>query len=277
MDKRLIMGASIAAAGWAGYVGVRRWWNTWGVEPEEADKPLPGDVTVADGETLLTRGITIDAPPDAVWPWLVQMGYGRGGWYSYDQLDMKGRSAEGIRPEFQSLAVGDIVPTHPDGGFEVTLIEPGRALVVYLDGALAERQAKAQAGSISITETPGLAASGRFLRTASPPDFAVSWAFVLEPVGSDRTRLIERVRGRFGPATIGSRTMLPLMGFGVFVMMRKQMLGIRERAERIVRLEPPVGSAVPMDPSPRRSANGTSPHRQNGSQKPVTTTQEVAV
>jgi hypothetical protein len=277
MDKRLIMGASIAAAGWAGYVSLRRWWNTWGVEPEEASKPLPGDAIVPDGETLLTRGITIDAPPDAVWPWLAQMGYGRGGWYSYDQLDMKGRSAEGIRPEFQSLAVGDMVPTHPNGGFEVKLVEPGRALVVYLDGALAERQAKAQAGSISMTETPGLAASGRFLRTASPPDYAVSWAFVLEPVGSDQTRLIERVRGRFGPATIGSRTMLPLMGFGVFVMTRKQMLGIRNRAERIVRLEPPVGPAVPVDPSPKRSENGTAQHRQNGSPKPGMTRQEVPV
>jgi hypothetical protein len=232
MFKRVVIGAGIGALGAATLLGVRRWWKTWGVAPEEATKPLPGDEIVAAGETLLTRGLTIDAAPGAVWPWLIQMGYGRAGWYSYDQLDMKGRSADCIRPEFQSLAVGDVIPTHPGGGFEVKVLEPERALTVYLDGELVEEQTKAQAAPMSVWETPGLAASGRFLRTASPPDFAVSWAFVLEPVGLGQTRLIERVRGRFGPATTGSRLMLPLLGFGVFVMMRKQMLGIGDRVQQ---------------------------------------------
>jgi hypothetical protein len=193
---------------------------------------LPGDELVPDGETLLTRGITIAAPPDAVWPWLVQMGYGRAGWYSYDRLDMKGSSSDVIRPELQSLAIGDLLPTDPDGGFEVRLLEPNRALVVFIDAALVEAQRGAQAEGISSTETPGLAASGRFLELASPPDFAVSWAFVLQPAGPGDTRLIERTCGRFGAQTGASKALLPLMGFGVFVMMRKQLLGIRERAER---------------------------------------------
>ena len=119
MDKRFILGLSIGAGFGAG-IAVRRF-RTWGIERDEAERPLPGDDVVDEGETLLTRGITIDAPPDAVWPWLVQMGYGRGGWYSYDQLDMKGRSAETPLPEFQSLEVGDVVPTHPGGGFVVRL------------------------------------------------------------------------------------------------------------------------------------------------------------
>jgi hypothetical protein len=207
--------------------------ETWGVDPKEATKPFPGDHVVTDGETLLTRAITIDAQPGAVWPWLVQMGYGRAGWYSYDQLDMIGRSSDAILPEFQSIAVGDILPTHPAGGFEVKVVDPEHALVVYFDSALVERQATATgAQPISVGETPGLAASGRFLQTASPPDFAVSWAFVLEPTGGGQTRLIERMRGRFGPDTIGSQALMPFMGFGVFVMMRKQMLGIRDRVER---------------------------------------------
>jgi hypothetical protein len=232
MIKRALVGASVAVAGYTAYQGLRRQWQTWGVDPDEASMGLPGDELVPDGETLLTRGITIAAPPEAVWPWLVQMGYGRAGWYSYDRFDMKGSSSDVIRPELQSLAIGDLLPTDPDGGFEVRLLEPNRALVVFIDAALVEAQRGAQAEGISSTETPGLAASGRFLELASPPDFAVSWAFVLQPAGPGDTRLIERTCGRFGAQTGASKALLPLMGFGVFVMMRKQLLGIRERAER---------------------------------------------
>jgi hypothetical protein len=235
MLKPIVFGATLGAAGTAAAFGVRQWWRTWGVDPEETTKSLPGDDVVSDGETLLTRGITIDARPAAVWPWLVQMGYGRAGWYSYDQLDMKGRSSDHVVPNLQSLAVGDVMPTHPNGGFEVKVVDPGHALVLYFDSALVERQATAiGAEGTSVGETPGLAASGRFLQTASPPDFEVSWAFVLEPTGDGQNRLIERMRGRFGADTIGSKALMPLMGFGVFVMMRKQMLGIRDRAERTV-------------------------------------------
>jgi uncharacterized protein YndB with AHSA1/START domain len=233
MLKPIVFGATIGAVGTAAAIGLRKWWSTWGVVPEEAAKSFPGDDIVSSGETLLTRGITIDAPPEAVWPWLVQMGYGRAGWYSYDPLDMIGRSSDAIMHEFQTIAAGDVVPTHPAGGFEVKAVDPGHALVLYLDSALVERQATATGGQpISASETPGLAASSRFLQTASPPDFAVTWAFVLERTGGGQTRLIERMRGRFGPDTVGSKALMPFMGFGVFVMMRKQMLGIRDRVER---------------------------------------------
>lgn len=233
MLKPIVFGATIGAVGTAAVIGLRQWWRTWGVVPEEASMPFPGDDIVSDGETLLTRGITIDGPPESVWPWLAQMGYGRAGWYSYDQLDMIGKSSDAILPEYQSIAVGDILPTHPAGGFEVKVVDPEHALVVYLDSALVERQAAATgAPPISVGGTPGLAASGRFLETASPPDFAVSWAFVLEATGDGQTRLIERIRGRFGPDTVGSKALMPFMGFGVFVMMQKQMLGIRDRVER---------------------------------------------
>ena len=254
MIKRLLIGAGIAGASWIGYTKVRRWSGTWGVDPVEQTKPLPGDAIVPGGETLISRGITIEAPPEAVWPWLVQMGYGRAGWYSYDQLDMKGQSADAILPEFQELSVGDIVPTHDAGGFEVKLVEPNRALVLYLDTAMVEaQQAKRTAGSegpsISATETPGLAMSGGFLGTASPKDFKVSWAFVLEPAGHGRTRLVERCRGWFGQGNAGSKALMPALGFGVFVMMQRQMVEIGRLAERSARLdqvEREVAIAVPM-------------------------------
>jgi hypothetical protein len=249
MLRRVIVGASVAAASWATYVGVRRWYATWGVEPEEQTKALPGDDIVADGANLLTRGITIDAPPEAIWPWLAQMGYGRAGWYSYDQLDMKGRSADAIVPELQTLEVGDVVPTHDAGGFEVKLVEPNRALAVYVDTALVESWQKKATGSISVKETPGLAMSGGFLSTASPQEFKISWAWVLEPVGPGQTRLIERTRGWFGPGNPGTRMLMPMLGFGVFVMSRRQMIGIRQRVERVAsleRVEREAAVAVPM-------------------------------
>ncbi len=272
MDKRFILGLSIGAGFGAG-IAVRRF-RTWGIERDEAERPLPGDDVVDKGETLLTRGITIDAPPDAVWPWLVQMGYGRGGWYSYDQLDMKGRSAEAPLPEFQSLEVGDVVPTHPGGGFVVRLVDPHEALVFYFDSELADGQARAAREHIDAIETPGLAASGQFLRTATPPDFAVSWAFVLEPLGAGRTRLIEQFRGRFGPTTRGSSLLMPILGFGVLVMMRKQLIGIRDRvarypvALRSLALAAAPGHAEAAHAAESRDA-GTGPEAHSQGKEPV--------
>ena len=85
----------------------------------------------------------IDAPPDAVWPWLVQMGYNRAGWYSYDLVDMKGASVDTIVPELQHLAVGDLVPNSPDTSFVVRALEPGRALVLFADEKTVEEQVAA--------------------------------------------------------------------------------------------------------------------------------------
>jgi hypothetical protein len=206
-----------------------RWRRTWGMEPLEAAKLLPGDDLVPTPTAIETRGITIDAPPAAVWPWLVQMGYDRAGWYSYDQLDMRGKSVDTILPAFQALAVGDIVPVSPEGGFAVTVVDPGRAIVLYTDTALVERQGLATPTTSGVPA--GLAASGALLRQ-TPREFAASWAFTLEPLDGGRTRLIERFRVRFGASGPAFRVLGPVLGFGVFVMMQRQMLGIRERAVR---------------------------------------------
>ena len=236
----VIAGTVMGTAAGMGLSRVARWRRTWGIDPTEAAKPLQGDELVPVSTAIETRGITIDAPPDAVWPWLVQMGYGRGGWYSYDQLDMGGTSAVTLVPEWASLAIGDIVPTAPGTGFAVRVLEPGRALVLYSDTALVETQMTPPEGAEPVPS--GLAASGAFLRTA-PQDFSASWAFVLEPLEGGRTRLIERFRVRFGDGGPQFRVIGPIMGFGVFVMMRKQMLGIRDRAVRT--------AVAPALPDPR--------------------------
>ena len=208
------------------------WWRTWGRRPAD-DGPLAGDDLVAEPSFVETRGIDIGATPDEIWPWLVQMGYGRAGWYSYDALDMKGPSADRVRPELGELALGDVMPTHPGGGFTVRVIEAPRALVLYSDTELVRQQAEAAAASSAGGGPANIRATGAFLENAQPADFSASWAFVLEPTSGDVTRLIERFRVRFGADDRPwLRVTMPAMGFGLFLMMRKQMLGIRDRAER---------------------------------------------
>jgi hypothetical protein len=230
--RGILFGAAIGTAAGITASRVSRWRRTWGIEPGEAERPLPGDDIVASSLAGETRGITIDAPPEAVWPWLVQMGYGKAGWYSYDQLDQRGTSATHINEAWQQLAVGDIVPTHPGGGFEVARLDPGRALVLRSDTELVMSQAAAAkaAGAGLETATSGVKVSGAIL-SGTPQEFSASWAFVLEPRGGGRTRLIERFRvwtGEGGPA---GRLVMPFVGFGVFVMMQRQMVGLRDRAE----------------------------------------------
>ena len=100
---------------------------------DEATRSLPGDELVADAKVRWNHAITIRARPADIWPWLVQMGCRRAGWYSYDGLDNGGvRSAEGIVPELQQVRVGDIFPMSPkvEDTFVVRLVEPERALVL---------------------------------------------------------------------------------------------------------------------------------------------------
>ncbi len=189
--------------------------KAWGVDPAESDLSLPGDDLVPEPSAIETRGITIEAPPSTIWQWLVQMGYERAGWYSYDALDNKNASADRILPEFQHLVPGEIMPTHPGGGFRIEIVEPEKALVLYVDTELVQGQART-------AEAEG--------KTAFP-DFAASWAFYLLPTDDGKTRLVERFRARTpgnGPATA---VLGEIMGTGIVLMTRKQMLGIKQRVE----------------------------------------------
>jgi hypothetical protein len=93
---------------------LRPWHTRWGATPAEARSTMPGDEYFPRAQFQATRAITIDAPPSDVWPWLLQVGYGRAGFYSYDLLDSLGRpSAERVVPEFQAVGIGDWVPMSP--------------------------------------------------------------------------------------------------------------------------------------------------------------------
>jgi len=215
--------------------GIRPWKHRWDALPDERDAALPGDDLVVPAVSVETRAVTITAPPSAVWPWLIQMGYGRAGWYSYDRLERGGETWHLI-PQFEDLQVGSLVPTHPHGGFRVAALEHERALVLYLDTALVREQMSS------------VQASDEAARRAVQelPEFSASWAFILHPLAADQTRLLERTRIAAPAGRLGALTFHRLTGFGIFLLQRKQLMGIKARAEHAWRghVEGPVESHV---------------------------------
>ena len=164
---------------------------------DEATRSLPGDELVADAKVRWNHAITIRARPADIWPWLVQMGCRRAGWYSYDGLDNGGvRSAERIVPELQQVRVGDIFPMSPkvEDTFVVRLVEPERALVL------------------------GDAAGG------------MAWEFVLEPVDEDSTRVIARVRATYDKPALGLFLKV-LWRPTHFAMERRQLVNLKRLVE----------------------------------------------
>jgi hypothetical protein len=112
---------------------IRPWQLRWGATDDEVRRPMPGDELVTRPTFNATRAVTVQAPPSLIWPWIVQIGFGKAGWYSYDLLDNFGRpSAKRIIPELQHLQPGDVVPFYqgigaPEGvGLKVKALEPER-------------------------------------------------------------------------------------------------------------------------------------------------------
>jgi hypothetical protein len=131
LGRKIVGVAGVAAVVYGVWVRPRLW--RWGATDEEVTGPYPGADLVPDGERGATMAVTIDTPPDQVWPWLVQLGGDRGGWYSWDRLDNGGRpSAQEVHPEWQDLAVGDYVKYWMRGAavdaWEVAALEPGHFL-----------------------------------------------------------------------------------------------------------------------------------------------------
>jgi len=194
---------------------LRSRYNRWGTSPEEAGCPLPGDELVPDPQMGYTRAITIQAPPAQIWPWLVQIGQGRGGLYSYDGLEnLAGcniHTADRILPEYQNLRVGEVIRMGPKGYpcFGVASFEPERSLVLISLDIKTEQV------------VPYVAQPGKGYSIAT-------WQFALEPRDDNTSRLLVRQRLAFSPdmARIWRLTE-PV----AFVMERKMLLNIRQRAE----------------------------------------------
>jgi hypothetical protein len=198
----------------AGYAALQRLGSTYGSTPAERHRSLPGDQLCPNPQIVTTHAITIDVPPSHVWPWLVQMGWGRGQWYTARWVDRllfpnNGASADTLIPELQELTVGDRIldgPPQAHTAFVVERLEPRRHLVLHSTEHL----------------PPGWAE-----RYDAVIDW--SWAFVLEPVEGGRTRFLFRTRARLQPwwVLLAYRAvMVP----ADFVMSRQMLRGVRARA-----------------------------------------------
>lgn len=170
---------------------------------------MPGDESLADPDLLSTRAVSIDAPPSAIWPWLVQMGSGRGGVYTYDWIEnlfgLRMHSADEILPQFQDRKVGDVEQLGTSGPrLRVEVLDAERAMVWHSE-------------------------DGNWV-----------WAFGLYPSPTGSTTLVSRNRIAAPDASLLTRAFNVLvMEPGSLIMERKMLLGIKQRAEALARRETP--------------------------------------
>ena len=191
------------------FLAVRPWHLRWGATDEELTEALPGDEVKPDAGIQVTHAITISAPAETVWKWLVQIGQDRGGFYSYDWLEnvfgLEIHNTDEIKPEWQKLKVGDFVRSAHKGwlggrfddtaGWFVVTLEPNRTLVL---------RDEIERGS---------------------------WAFVLKEISENQTRLIIRARGS-APASLGGSIFhYSFFEPAHFIMERKMLLTLKQRAE----------------------------------------------
>ncbi len=207
MRRRYVMSVIAVGGAAAAYIRLARPRQLrWGATDQESDGSLPGDDLIANPDLTATRAITVHTSAEQVWPWIAQLGQGRGGFYSYDVLEnLVGcdiHSADQIVPEWQDITVGDQVKLHPEVGLAVAALERGRSLVLR--------------GGVPIGNT-------------SPP-YDFTWAFVLQEQPDGTTRLLVRERyaytQRWAPFLVEPVTVVS------FVMSHKMLRGIRDRAAR---------------------------------------------
>lgn len=202
------------------------------------DKPIPGDDLLISPRKIVSHAITINVRPEMVWPWLVQLGAGRAGWYSYDRIDNGGNpNARKIIPGLQHVERGDIFPAVPGtkDSFIISEVLPGKALILVVP----VKSAAEDPDSLSRIKGP----------------LRATWALLLELLDGDRTRLVSRARistDWLAPSAVpadGTKSpifieriyhllgkmpwslMAPVAMTGHYIMERRMLRGIKKRAE----------------------------------------------
>jgi hypothetical protein len=239
MDARHAAAAALALAGGslAVLVGTRRWHQHWGATDEEIARPLPGDDLIPDPKLDSTQAITIHAPAERIWPWLAQAGYGgRAGFYSYDALERRfgARNTDRLNPALPALTTGDTVPFYPGMPMTVAVADPPHTLVLWL----------------VTTANKAIDPTGPW----PEEHVAWSWAFILDPVDANTTRLLTRMRVTYRPTARWGPYVHLLLEPGHFVMGRRQLLGLRQRAQATGRPAWPGRNRVKRSREVARSA-----------------------
>jgi hypothetical protein len=208
--------AAGVAAGVTTYLGIgRKPCLTWGATPEEIDRSMPGDDLLGSPDFLSTRVVTVEASPASIWPWLVQMGSGKGGVYTYDWIEnlfgLHMHSVDEILPQFQNRKVGDVEQLGKNGPrLRVEIFDPERTMVLYSQ-------------------------DGNWV-----------WAFCLYPAGPDRTRFVSRNRiSTPGAGWLQRAFGVLVMEPGSLIMERKMLLGIKSRAEDLAAHQPAALATEP--------------------------------
>ena len=206
MRRRYVAGVTTTGAVTAYFLLARPRLLRWGASIQERGAFLPGDDLIESPDLTATRAITVRASADRVWPWIAQLGQGRGGFYSYDFLEnLAGcdiHSADRIVPEWQDITIGDEVKLAPLVALDVAAVEPGRSLVLR--------------GGVPMGSTP------------APYDFTWAWVLRDEPGGTSRLL----VRERYGYTRPWARFLAEPVEAISFVMTQKMLRGIRDRAEQ---------------------------------------------
>ncbi len=189
-------------------LAIRPWYLRWGATDAEVERAMPGDDIIKNSTHMsnraVTNAVTIKARPADIWPWLVQMGKGRGGMYTYDWIDrlmgvLDQDSTWEVLPQYQHLEVGDVIPLGGGPGWPVHAIEPNRSLVLDIPA----------------------------------PSTQIIWSYGLYELDESHTRLVLRITYSTRLNRLLAILLLQIVDPGSFLMTRKHLLGIKQRAEAL--------------------------------------------
>lgn len=191
----------------------------WGMSKKAANRPLPGDELVKHPKSQFTHAIQINAPAKYVWPWIAQMGQGRGGFYSYEALEnisgLNIYNADEVLPEYQDPKIGDDIPFGQGQGFPLVICEPGQAMAI-------ENWFDLDANAVF---DPKMASPEHYLH--------LTWLWYVEDINEHHSRFISRNRVTYSSSWKANFMFGFVMEPMVFAMDRKMCYGIKKRAEKL--------------------------------------------